>query len=371
MKIARPTRKTRRWPEQVADPPREQQQTAEGDQVGVDDPGEVALGEAEAVLDRGQGDVDDRRVEDDHQHPRAEHVERQPARSGLSVWVSVRLSVLRRRSLLRPPSSSLTGLLATLANSSKKQLPSCNICINRHRLRLWQASAHTARPVASPMLSTSWRALGAAGRPRAAARPEALHRPARRPATRQPQHPCQSGCASSSGRGRAQAQAAAPGGSSVYELTEWGRELEPIVTKLGAWGARSPIPPDSQEINADSIVLALGSLFDAEAAGDLEASYELRIGERTLPRRRRRRRAGADTATQSTIPRRRSRSPTPPPSPRSSAASCPSTRRSSSGAAQIGGGKRAAKRFLRLFPMPEPCECAAVEERSDTLQAVG
>ena len=65
--------------DQVADPPGEQQQAAEGDQVGVDDPGEVALGEAEAVLDRGQGDVHDRRVEDDHQHPRAEHVQRQPA----------------------------------------------------------------------------------------------------------------------------------------------------------------------------------------------------------------------------------------------------------------------------------------------------
>ena len=60
-------------------PAGEQQQAAEGDQVGVDDPGEVALGEAEVVLDRGQRDVDDRRVEDDHQHPRAEDVEGEPA----------------------------------------------------------------------------------------------------------------------------------------------------------------------------------------------------------------------------------------------------------------------------------------------------
>src|SRR3954449_3642338 len=28
-----------------------------------------------------------------------------------------------------------------------------------------------------------------------------------------------------------------PAGSRVYELTEWGEELEPIVTRLGAWGA--------------------------------------------------------------------------------------------------------------------------------------
>src|ERR1700709_33391 len=70
-----------------------------------------------------------------------------------------------------------------------------------------------------------------------------------------------------------------PAASWVYELTEWGRELEPIVTKLGAWGARSPFPPDSEEIGPDSIVLALRSLFDAGAASDLNATYELQIGE--------------------------------------------------------------------------------------------
>ena len=76
--------------DQVADPAGQQQQAAEGDHVGVDDPGEVALGEAEVVLDRGQGDVDDRRVEDDHQHPRAEDVEGEPAGAVVAgVWVCV------------------------------------------------------------------------------------------------------------------------------------------------------------------------------------------------------------------------------------------------------------------------------------------
>src|SRR6476659_1396170 len=70
-----------------------------------------------------------------------------------------------------------------------------------------------------------------------------------------------------------------PYGSSVYELTEWGKELEPIVTELGAWGARAPLPPDSQKIGPDSIVLALRSLFDADRAGEVEASYELRLGK--------------------------------------------------------------------------------------------
>ena len=68
-------------PEQVAKAAGEQQQAAERDQVGVDDPGEAGLREAEVVLDGRQGHVHDRAVEDDHEHPRAEHHERQPARA--------------------------------------------------------------------------------------------------------------------------------------------------------------------------------------------------------------------------------------------------------------------------------------------------
>ena len=64
--------------DQVAEPSREQEQTAKGDQVGVDDPGKARLIEAEIVLDRGQRHVHDGDVENDHQHPRAEDVERDP-----------------------------------------------------------------------------------------------------------------------------------------------------------------------------------------------------------------------------------------------------------------------------------------------------
>ena len=53
--------------EEVAAAGPEQQQAAEGEQVGVEDPGQLASGEAEALLDVGQGDVDDGRVEDHHQ----------------------------------------------------------------------------------------------------------------------------------------------------------------------------------------------------------------------------------------------------------------------------------------------------------------
>ena len=32
-----------------------------------------------------------------------------------------------------------------------------------------------------------------------------------------------------------------PAGSRVYELTEWGRELEPVLLALGRWGSRAAI----------------------------------------------------------------------------------------------------------------------------------
>ena len=138
------------------------------------------------------------------------------------------------------------------------------------------------------------------------------------------------------------------------------------MTKLGAWGARSPIRPESQEIGPDSIVLALRSLFDPEAAGEVDAAYELRIGEERFRVEDRRRRARARPRWRRGSRRDRSPSPTPPPSPPSSPASSPSTGPLASGAAQIEGSKQAAKRFLRLFPMPEPCECAGAEPALQT-----
>jgi DNA-binding HxlR family transcriptional regulator len=71
-----------------------------------------------------------------------------------------------------------------------------------------------------------------------------------------------------------------PAGSRVYELTDWGRELEQIVISLGRWAARSPSPPsDAPVVSVDSIVLALRTLFDPRAAHGLGARYELRLGE--------------------------------------------------------------------------------------------
>ena len=73
---------------------------------------------------------------------------------------------------------------------------------------------------------------------------------------------------------------APPAGSRVYELTERGLELEPLILSLGRWGARSPAPPDGAPVRSgDSVMLSLRGLLDAEAARGLRARYELRLGE--------------------------------------------------------------------------------------------
>jgi DNA-binding HxlR family transcriptional regulator len=70
-----------------------------------------------------------------------------------------------------------------------------------------------------------------------------------------------------------------PAGSQVYELTEWGRELEPLVISLGAWALRSPTFPYGAPVGADSVALALRTFFDPAAAEGLSARYELRLGQ--------------------------------------------------------------------------------------------
>ncbi|WP_329107750.1 transcriptional regulator [Micromonospora sp. NBC_01699] len=69
-----------------------------------------------------------------------------------------------------------------------------------------------------------------------------------------------------------------PAGSQVYELTDWGAELEPIVTAMGFWGARSPVVPRTGEVRADSTMLLLRSHFRPQPARTWTASYEFRLG---------------------------------------------------------------------------------------------
>ena len=69
-----------------------------------------------------------------------------------------------------------------------------------------------------------------------------------------------------------------PAASRVYELTDWGLELEPVVTALGRWGARSPAMPHGTPMSLDSHILAMRTMFDPARAG-FDATYALRLDD--------------------------------------------------------------------------------------------
>jgi DNA-binding HxlR family transcriptional regulator len=67
-------------------------------------------------------------------------------------------------------------------------------------------------------------------------------------------------------------------GGALYELTDWGRELHPILVELGRWGARSAQRPKGA-LSVDALMVALEATFVPDRANELSASYELRLGD--------------------------------------------------------------------------------------------
>jgi DNA-binding HxlR family transcriptional regulator len=147
-----------------------------------------------------------------------------------------------------------------------------------------------------------------------------------------------------------------PAGSRVYELTDWGYELEPVVLALGRWGSRAPFPPGDPQIGVDSAILALKTLFAPSAADGLSASYELRLGQHRFHARV----AGGRLEVV------RGEAPEPDATIETDPATLSAVlwhgRRLAealrSKDIKIEGSRPAVKRFLKLFPLTEPAAAA-------------
>ena len=65
----------------------------------------------------------------------------------------------------------------------------------------------------------------------------------------------------------------------IYELTAYGRELEPVVLALGAWGFKAMGDPrEGQIITPDSMTMSLRTAFRPQAAASLPATaYAARV----------------------------------------------------------------------------------------------
>lgn len=67
----------------------------------------------------------------------------------------------------------------------------------------------------------------------------------------------------------------------VYELTAYGRALEPIMLAIGRWGFQAMADPSPGDVvTPDSLTMALRTAFRPEQAAD--ADYELHVGDVAL-----------------------------------------------------------------------------------------
>ena len=71
-----------------------------------------------------------------------------------------------------------------------------------------------------------------------------------------------------------------PAGSTVYQLTEAGKALEPAVVALGRWGARFMGPPRKTDVLVPrAYFVAMRGVFNPQAAAGLTETYEVRIAD--------------------------------------------------------------------------------------------
>jgi DNA-binding HxlR family transcriptional regulator len=68
-----------------------------------------------------------------------------------------------------------------------------------------------------------------------------------------------------------------PASTTVYRLTERGRDLRGILAALGRWGSVLPPAAGAADMSVDAMVFALESTFDPRSAAGLDIEVELRL----------------------------------------------------------------------------------------------
>jgi len=70
-----------------------------------------------------------------------------------------------------------------------------------------------------------------------------------------------------------------PAAVQVYEATNWGLEVVPVIASLGKWAARSPLHNPELRMSHVSVVMSLQTLISAERAKGLNARVCFRFGD--------------------------------------------------------------------------------------------
>ena len=139
-----------------------------------------------------------------------------------------------------------------------------------------------------------------------------------------------------------------PSSVAVYELTGRGRALEPVLLELGRWGSQEPVIA-SGELSVSALLLALKTVFDP-AAADANATFALCVDGDWF----------RVTVAGGSIDISRTRTEHPDVTLHTDVATLrsvafgrePITGAEHDGRLAIGGDRRLAERFARMFPVP-------------------
>jgi DNA-binding HxlR family transcriptional regulator len=140
-----------------------------------------------------------------------------------------------------------------------------------------------------------------------------------------------------------------PSATRAYDLTDRGRELEPVLQALGRWGSREALAND-REMSVDAFAVALSTVFDPARADGLDTTLALVVdGDllvATVHDGRLRIRRGAaeqpDARIQGSVAALREVLWRGRPLPEAEA----------DGSVTVGGLRSVVRRFLKLFPAP-------------------
>src|SRR5690242_3885227 len=72
---------------------------------------------------------------------------------------------------------------------------------------------------------------------------------------------------------------APPASIQVYEATEWGLEVVPLIASLGRWAARSPWHNPTLRMSHVSVIMSLQTLISPERAAGMSARIGFRFGD--------------------------------------------------------------------------------------------
>jgi DNA-binding HxlR family transcriptional regulator len=136
----------------------------------------------------------------------------------------------------------------------------------------------------------------------------------------------------------------------VYELTDWARELEPVMQQLGRWAARDPHHRKDLHFGVTSLILSLRTNFDPALADAFNTTIALRANDESFTARVARRKLtitpGEPDAPDATISG----------DPRMFASVIyggrPFADAVASGDLEVTGEGEAAERFLSLYTLP-------------------